>query len=132
MGVFSSRIYDLASAFLRGSRLDSEIEIQPIATVSAQDLLLLPSPSPEVVTSLTPFLMPHADTQFSDFDALTERVVVIVDGDQPLSETSTLELKESVEGQDTRVFLDGALVAVLNGMSGLSPDNLVLTMERKH
>ncbi|MEP2783418.1 MAG: hypothetical protein ABJO67_10775 [Pseudoruegeria sp.] len=130
MGVFSSRIYDLASAFLRGSRLDSEIEIQPIATVSAQDLLLLPSP--EVVTSLTPSLMPHADTQFSDFDASTERVVVIVDGDQPLSEISTLELKESVEGQDTRVFLDGALVAVLNGMSGLSPDNLVLTMERKH
>ncbi|MEP5374349.1 MAG: hypothetical protein ABJQ14_00965, partial [Hyphomicrobiales bacterium] len=91
MGVFSSRIYDLASAFLRGSRLDSEIEIQPIATVSAQDLLLLPSP--EVVTSLTPSLMPHADTQFSDFDASTERVVVIVDGDQPLSEISTLELK---------------------------------------
>lgn len=95
-------------------------------TVEAIDLLMLPPP--DVLQSLRPAPILAEETLINGFDAATERLVVIVDDADALSEEAVLELSESADGRDTNVFLDGALVAVLQGMTAIAPENLVLTV----
>lgn len=100
--------------------------IQDPRSADLPDLLMLPSP--DLLESLRPAPILAEETLIDGFDAATERLVVIVEDAEGLSEDAVLELSESSDGCDTNVFLNGALVAVLKGMTAIAPENLVLTV----
>lgn len=112
------------------SEIGAKAAVPPVAAPppkeDTSDLLMLPPP--DILASLSPAPISASETLIDGFDAATERLVVIVDDVDALADDAVLELSESTDGCDTNVFLNGALVAVLQGMTAISPEHLVLTV----